>query len=160
MRERLAEHRENPACAACHDVMDPIGLGLENFDAVGRWRVREPGGDVRERPSDRSETHRIEGCDDVPWSGSLRRFECHPMIGFEPRSIRVVLDLELDPNVGQCCQDFVEEGRMMPIAEIQLPQHRPRCLGDDETKEVGVVRENELAVGRTTHVELYRIGDR
>lgn len=46
LRERLAEHRANPVCATCHDVMDPIGLGLENFDAVGRWRTREPGGDI------------------------------------------------------------------------------------------------------------------
>ena len=33
-------------CATCHDVMDPIGLGLENFDAVGKWRTREPGGEI------------------------------------------------------------------------------------------------------------------
>jgi hypothetical protein len=46
VRERLAEHRENPVCASCHDVLDPIGLALENFDAVGRWRTREPGGSV------------------------------------------------------------------------------------------------------------------
>ena len=46
LRERLAEHRANPVCATCHDVMDPIGLGLENFDALGQWRTREPGGDI------------------------------------------------------------------------------------------------------------------
>jgi len=39
VRERLAEHRTNPACASCHDLMDPVGFALENFDAVGRWRV-------------------------------------------------------------------------------------------------------------------------
>jgi hypothetical protein len=44
VRERLAAHRENPICATCHDVMDPLGLALENFDAVGRWRTVEPGG--------------------------------------------------------------------------------------------------------------------
>lgn len=38
IRERLAEHRADPACAACHDLMDPIGFALENYDAVGRWR--------------------------------------------------------------------------------------------------------------------------
>jgi cytochrome c551/c552 len=38
VRERLAEHRKNPACAACHKMMDPIGLSLENFNAVGLWR--------------------------------------------------------------------------------------------------------------------------
>jgi len=46
VRERLEEHRKNPPCSTCHSIMDPIGLGLENFDAVGRWRVREPGGEV------------------------------------------------------------------------------------------------------------------
>ncbi|MEN1681608.1 MAG: DUF1592 domain-containing protein [Planctomycetota bacterium] len=41
MRQRLAEHRANPACAACHDVIDPVGFALENYDAVGRWRDLE-----------------------------------------------------------------------------------------------------------------------
>jgi hypothetical protein len=35
MRERMEEHRKNPGCAACHKIMDPIGLSMENFDAVG-----------------------------------------------------------------------------------------------------------------------------
>lgn len=43
VRARLREHRANPACASCHQLMDPIGLSLENFDAVGRWRTTELG---------------------------------------------------------------------------------------------------------------------
>ncbi|MEP6714928.1 MAG: DUF1592 domain-containing protein [Terriglobia bacterium] len=43
MRERMAEHRANPACAGCHKLMDPIGFALENYDAVGRWRSAENG---------------------------------------------------------------------------------------------------------------------
>lgn len=43
VRERLAEHRANPACASCHDLMDPVGFALENFDAIGRWRTHEDG---------------------------------------------------------------------------------------------------------------------
>ena len=38
MREQLTVHRSNPACAACHRSMDPLGFGLENYDAIGRWR--------------------------------------------------------------------------------------------------------------------------
>lgn len=38
VRERLAEHRAQTVCARCHNLMDPVGLSLENFDAVGRWR--------------------------------------------------------------------------------------------------------------------------
>jgi hypothetical protein len=43
VRERLAQHRANAACASCHNLMDPIGLSLEKFDAVGRWREIEEG---------------------------------------------------------------------------------------------------------------------
>ncbi len=43
MRERMEEHRTNPACAGCHKIMDPIGFALENFDAVGAWRTRDGG---------------------------------------------------------------------------------------------------------------------
>ena len=41
MRERMEEHRSNPICANCHKLMDPIGLSLENFDAIGAWRARD-----------------------------------------------------------------------------------------------------------------------
>jgi hypothetical protein len=43
MRERLAQHRDNAACAGCHRLMDPLGFALENYDAVGRWRTAEGG---------------------------------------------------------------------------------------------------------------------
>jgi hypothetical protein len=38
MRERIAQHRDNPACSGCHQLMDPVGFSLENYDAVGRYR--------------------------------------------------------------------------------------------------------------------------
>ncbi|HKB09327.1 MAG TPA: DUF1592 domain-containing protein [Vicinamibacterales bacterium] len=40
-RERMEEHRKNPACASCHRVIDPIGLALENFDPTGKWRIKD-----------------------------------------------------------------------------------------------------------------------
>jgi hypothetical protein len=43
MRERMVQHRTNPACSGCHSVMDPVGFSLENFDAVGHWRTRDGG---------------------------------------------------------------------------------------------------------------------
>ena len=42
MRERLEQHRKNPSCCAvCHNLMDPIGFGLESYDAVGAWRTKD-----------------------------------------------------------------------------------------------------------------------
>ncbi len=38
VRERLAQHRADPVCASCHNLMDPVGFALENYDALGRWR--------------------------------------------------------------------------------------------------------------------------
>jgi hypothetical protein len=44
MRERMAEHRSQPACQGCHRLMDPLGLALENYDPIGRWRLKEVSG--------------------------------------------------------------------------------------------------------------------
>ncbi len=41
LRKQLELHRKSPGCASCHKTMDPLGLGFENFDAIGRWRDRE-----------------------------------------------------------------------------------------------------------------------
>jgi hypothetical protein len=46
LRARLEAHRRNPACASCHRVMDPLGFALENFDGLGQWREKEPGGAI------------------------------------------------------------------------------------------------------------------
>jgi mono/diheme cytochrome c family protein len=43
VRERMEEHRKNPACTSCHRVIDPLGLTLENFDVTGRWRIKDNG---------------------------------------------------------------------------------------------------------------------
>ncbi len=42
-RQRMELHRKNPDCASCHQRMDPIGFGLENFDPIGRWRTEQAG---------------------------------------------------------------------------------------------------------------------
>jgi hypothetical protein len=52
VRERMEQHRRNPACASCHRMIDPAGLALENFDGVGAWRTRDGG--TRGTPVDAS----------------------------------------------------------------------------------------------------------
>ena len=44
LRERTELHRTDPVCANCHKLLDPIGFGLENFDAIGRWRDQDENG--------------------------------------------------------------------------------------------------------------------
>jgi hypothetical protein len=43
VRERMEEHRKNPACSSCHRVIDPLGLALENYDVTGAWRIKDSG---------------------------------------------------------------------------------------------------------------------
>jgi hypothetical protein len=61
MRERLEQHRRNPACNSCHSVIDALGFALENFDAIGGWRTTDESG----RPVDASGTtasgEKVEG---------------------------------------------------------------------------------------------------
>jgi hypothetical protein len=75
VRERLAAHRQNPACASCHARMDPLGFALEQFDAIGGWRETElpssvvgdaePPGGVRPQP-------RIDASASMPDGASFR----------------------------------------------------------------------------------------
>jgi mono/diheme cytochrome c family protein len=46
LRQRMEKHRQQPTCAACHKIMDPIGFSLENFDLIGRWRTSEGGSPI------------------------------------------------------------------------------------------------------------------
>jgi hypothetical protein len=46
LRQQLEKHRSNAVCASCHSRMDPLGFGLENYDAIGRWRTRDGNFDV------------------------------------------------------------------------------------------------------------------
>lgn len=41
MRERMAMHHQNPTCSSCHNLFEPIGIALENFDGVGAWRLQD-----------------------------------------------------------------------------------------------------------------------
>jgi hypothetical protein len=46
VRERMEQHRNNPACNSCHRVIDPLGLALENFDVTGQWRIKDGGSPI------------------------------------------------------------------------------------------------------------------
>lgn len=62
IRERLAKHREMAACASCHNLMDPVGFAMENFDAIGRWRAEA---DARGGFADGSEFEGVAGLEDA-----------------------------------------------------------------------------------------------
>jgi hypothetical protein len=46
LREQMEQHRANPSCAVCHNKLDPLGFGLENFDGIGSWRTQDNKKDI------------------------------------------------------------------------------------------------------------------
>ena len=61
VRERLEQHRADPACATCHDRIDPLGFALENFDALGKWRSVDEGGSPIDASSVLIDGTRLDG---------------------------------------------------------------------------------------------------
>jgi hypothetical protein len=61
VRERLEEHRKDPACASCHARMDPLGFALENYDAVGAWRTVDESGTRVDASASLPDGTRFEG---------------------------------------------------------------------------------------------------
>jgi hypothetical protein len=76
VRDRLAQHRSNAACASCHALFDPIGLGLETFDAIGRARTRYPNGDTIDPSGTMPDGATFRGLRDL--AGLLARDERFP----------------------------------------------------------------------------------
>ena len=72
-RERLKVHNENPSCAGCHLVTDPIGLALENFDGAGRWRDTENGAVI-------DTTGELDGVTYEEVSGLTQALRDHPKL--------------------------------------------------------------------------------
>ena len=65
LRERTELHRTNPVCANCHQMLDPIGFGLENFDAIGRWRDQDDNGEAIDAAGELPGGVRFSGPEDL-----------------------------------------------------------------------------------------------
>ena len=65
VRQRTELHRTNPVCANCHQILDPIGFGLEKFDAIGRWRDRDSNGQPIDAAGELPGGHRFTGPQDL-----------------------------------------------------------------------------------------------
>jgi hypothetical protein len=61
IRERLAQHRQNPSCSSCHSVIDPLGFALENFDVIGGWRSVDESGKPVDATGTTVSGARVEG---------------------------------------------------------------------------------------------------
>lgn len=100
-RDRLADHREQPRCAACHSLMDPLGLPFENFDALGRYRTTDNGlpidatSDFDGQPvADARELGIVMSSSDAVAQCLVRKYYSYA-VGHEPRPVDAVVLADL-----------------------------------------------------------------
>ena len=90
MRQTLETHRANPACASCHKIFEPVGIALENFDAVGAWRSHDEGVPV-DASGVLADGTKLDGVT------SLR----NAMVGYSDQFVRVVAEKLLTYALGR-----------------------------------------------------------
>jgi hypothetical protein len=93
LREKMARHRANEPCASCHRIMDPMGFALENFDADGKWRVKDggDGGVVIDPSGELFDGTRIDG------PASLRQ----ALLRYSPQFVRNVTEKLMTYGLGR-----------------------------------------------------------
>ena len=96
MRERMEQHRANPACAACHRMMDPPGFALEHFDAIGRWRAADEYGAPVDAAGALADGTAVDG------PAALR----HAVLAHETSVVRTVTEKLLTYAVGRGMESF------------------------------------------------------
>jgi hypothetical protein len=114
VRERLEMHRANSTCAVCHAIMDPVGLALENFDLVGRWREQEDGHAVN-AATQLTDGTRIAGAADLR-NALLARSDAF-VAALTERLMTYALGRELEyydrPAARQAVRDAAAHGRSL-----------------------------------------------
>lgn len=115
LRERLVEHRNNPACSSCHAFLDPPGFLFEHYDSVGAWRDREPGGEI-----DAS-----GGLDDVDLDGAT---DLAILLREDPRVPRCIIKQLYRHTMGRLDEDMEAEALYDLETEFAATGYRFRDL--------------------------------
>jgi hypothetical protein len=131
MRKRMEEHRNNPACASCHRMMDPIGFSLENFDAVGRWRT-EQFGEKLDVSGELVDGSKFEG------PAGLRQ----SLLKYSPQFVRTMTEKLMTYALGRGVQHFD-----MPVVR-QIVRDAARNNYKFSSLIVGVVKSNPFQMSQ------------
>lgn len=106
IRAKLEQHRVSPACSGCHSILDPIGLGLENFDAIGRYRTAYENGDAISATG-MINGQAFNGLDQlIPILASDERYQACPSEKILSYALRRTVRTEDKPYVDQLTTDW------------------------------------------------------
>ena len=132
LRQRMEQHRSRPNCAVCHNRLDPLGFGLENYDGVGAWRDKEGG-----QPVDASGT--------LPSGESFRGpGELKAILKARPRDFaRCLAEKMLTYALGRGLEDYDRAAVERIVKDLE--SHQYRC----STLVLGVVHERSIPEATT-----------
>ena len=146
VREQLREHRRNPACAGCHNAMDPIGFALENYDAIGRWRTIDMTGVLEEPPAGAAAPgSRIDPSGSLPGGAAFAG----------PAGLRSLLLERQDEFVATVAERLLMYALGRPVAYYDMPAVRQvlrEAAGDGNRWSsiiVGIVRSTPFQMRRS-----------
>jgi hypothetical protein len=113
LRQRTEQHRTDPACANCHRILDPIGFGLENFDAIGRWRDGK-------KPNAIDASGTLPGGDSFVGSDEMKRVLARK----QPRLVRNLVEQTLTFALGRELQASDDPVIVEIVARLEKNGHR------------------------------------
>ena len=133
VRERMEQHRANPACAGCHKIMDPIGLALENFDGVGQWRNADSGLKI-DASGQLVDGTRVDG------PASLRKALLGPSGSVRRHHDRKIVDVRSGPrnevlrHAGGTRRDAGCRRRSLPVLRPGVGNCEERAVSDENER--------------------------
>ena len=138
LRQRLEQHRQDAACASCHDRIDPIGFALENFDEIGRWRDSDEGGeiDARVQLADGTELDGVAGLKKhlMDQKDTFARVLTRKMLGYAlGRSLRPT-DLCTVETILDRLRENEYRGQELVLGIVMSEPFRKKMLTDEENR--------------------------
>ncbi len=116
LRKQLESHRTNPDCAACHDRMDPLGFGLENFDVLGRWRSEVHGSEI-------DASGKLPSGETFSGPGELKKIILKKKIKVIDHMIKKMIGYALGRELNKFDECVIRESRLTFEANDYKPSH-------------------------------------
>ena len=140
VRARLEQHRNNPVCASCHSRMDPLGFALENFDGIGKWRVRDQDGAPIDAAAALPDGIAFEGPSALRTLLDSRREQFAATVAAKLLTYALGRGVEYYDQAGVARGRSRRGGKRLPLVVGDSRHRRERAVSNEESRTMIVTR--------------------
>ena len=158
VRERMEQHRSNPQCTSCHRVIDPLGLALENFDATGKWRIRD-GGITVDTGGQLFDGTSIEGPDGLRAALLRHKDVCAAELHAQPDDLCAGPPRRSVRHAGGAPHHPRRRSAELPHQRLRERHRRIRCVPDGEAARVTAAARPRICQRRSASNHVYHSTD-